>query len=102
MTSPLGKVRVALVFLFVMLAVNFLAAQRLREDAEGALHSAPDGKGSVDSEHALPEARPVGQSVSQGHGINYHGGPVMALPTFTLSGMAIGPLVRKLLTGRLP
>src|SRR5205807_3149072 len=77
MRSPFGKVRVALVFLFVMLAVNFLAAQRVRDEAEDALHSVPDGKGGADSEHALPEARPVGQSVSQGHGINYHGGPVM-------------------------
>src|SRR5437773_1153806 len=77
MTCLPGKVRVALVFLFVMLAVNFLAAQRLNPEAEDALHSAPDGKGGADSEHAMPEARPVGQSVVQGNGINYHGGPVM-------------------------
>jgi len=77
MTSPLGKIRIAFVFLFVMLAVNFLAAQKLRDGAEGALHASPDGKGGSDSEHALPEAGPVGFAVSQGHGINYHGGPVM-------------------------
>src|SRR5947207_198668 len=77
MTCLPGKFRVALVFLFVMLAVNFLVAQRLNPEAEDALHSAPDGKGGADSEHAMPEAKPVGQAVVQGNGINYHGGPVM-------------------------
>ena len=75
MTSPLRKVRVPLIFFFVMLAVNFLAAQKVRE---GDLHPVPDGKGSTDGQNFLQDARPTGQTVVTGNGINYHGGPVLA------------------------
>ena len=54
-----GKIRISLVFLFIVLAVNFLAAQRVRDDASNAAHPAPDGKGGQ-SGQLLHEARPGG------------------------------------------
>jgi len=75
MISPLGKLKIALVFLFVALAVNFLAAQSVRDDAPSALHPAPDGKGGSDA-HQLHAARPGGAK-NRTNGIVYHGGPVL-------------------------
>ena len=78
MVSLQGKVRIALVFLFVILAVNFMAAQKVREGAPDVEDRAPDGKGSGDSQVTLPaQAKPTGGQVVQGNGINYHGGPVL-------------------------
>jgi hypothetical protein len=62
--------------LFVLLAVNFLAAQKLQEGASGALHNAPDGKGGQGQE--VLAAAPSGGSVVQGNGIVFHtGGTVL-------------------------
>jgi len=68
MTSPFGKARIAVAFLFLVLAVNFMAAQTLNHP-QGV---SPDGKGG-----AVENAAPTGQSVTTGNGINYNGGPVM-------------------------
>ncbi|HEX7285975.1 MAG TPA: hypothetical protein VF532_07315 [Candidatus Angelobacter sp.] len=77
MTSPFGKARYALAFLFVILAVNFLVAQKVRqESAPEGNKLVPHGDGSVD---AVPDtgAAPTGQAVVTGNGINYNGGPVL-------------------------
>ncbi len=66
MRSPLGKF--VLASLFMLLAVNFMAAQAV-------LHGngvTPDGKGGV-----IENAKPTGQTVTTGNGINYNGGPVL-------------------------
>jgi Phosphate-induced protein 1 conserved region len=76
MKLPVGKLKVLLVFLFVMLAVNFLAAQRVRDDAPGQRDVMPTGKGTGDSQHVLPEARAAHAKPSN-NGISYHGGPVL-------------------------
>src|SRR5512146_910986 len=70
MKAPLGKGRIALAFLFVVLAVNFMAAQKVRDG--GQQEMAPTGEG-----HRVQPAGPTGQAVVTGNGINYHGGPVM-------------------------
>jgi hypothetical protein len=69
MIVSLGKVRFALAFLFVILAVNFMAGQTLRN---GGQQMAPDGAG-----HGVHPAAPTGDTVTLGNGINYNGGPVM-------------------------
>src|ERR1051325_3734850 len=69
MTASLGKMKSALVLLFVLLAANFLAAQGLRPGAGG--DTSPDG-------HLPGSQAPTKQpAVIQGNGINYHGGPVL-------------------------
>ena len=75
MTSPFGKARLVFVSLFVLLAVNFLAAQGLRPDAPGALDRVPDGAHGQGVGVMAPA--PSGGSVVQGNGINYHNGPVL-------------------------
>lgn len=76
MTSPSKKVRLAFVFLFVLLAANFMAAQGLREGAPGSLDRVPDGQHGQGA-GVLPAA-PIGTAVVQGNGINYHtGGTVL-------------------------
>ncbi|HXB20394.1 MAG TPA: hypothetical protein VNV88_03375 [Candidatus Solibacter sp.] len=79
MKFPLGKIKVLLTLLFVMLAVNFLAAQVLRQPS-------PEANGGDDiraTGHVLGApvetmaAQPGGFAVVQGNGINYHGGPVL-------------------------
>src|SRR6478609_2640624 len=73
MKAPLGKFRYALALLFVLLAANFLMAQKVREG------SAPDGMKNVpngDGTAAAVAAGPTGQAVVTGNGINYNGGPV--------------------------
>ncbi|HEX7285973.1 MAG TPA: hypothetical protein VF532_07305 [Candidatus Angelobacter sp.] len=77
MISPFGKVRFSLALLFVVLAVNFLMAQRVREGSAPAGHKlVPHGDGSVE---AVPGtgAAPTGNTVTLGNGINYNGGPVL-------------------------
>src|SRR6266704_1286383 len=82
MSSPLGKMRYALAFLFVILAVNFLAAQVVRHDNQSGT-ARPDGKGGVVVENQTEAATgeiqlgPIGDAVATGNGINYHDGPVM-------------------------
>src|SRR5512147_2327739 len=70
MTTHLGKLRFALAVLFVILAVNFMAAQKVRDGAGQEMQ--PTGEG-----HGVQPAGPTGQAVVTGNGINYHGGPVM-------------------------
>jgi hypothetical protein len=72
MISPLGKIRFALAFLFLILTANLLMAQRIRSGGDAV----PDGKHGQ-SGQTLPAVAPVGQTVVQGNGINYHGGPVL-------------------------
>ncbi len=80
MTAPLGKVRFALAFLFVILAVNFLAAQAVRSGQANG-DQVPDDvthshKGNPNQ--TLPAlVGPIGETVVTGNGINYHGGPVL-------------------------
>ena len=71
MKSSPGKLRIGLVFLFAILAVNFLAAQAVRDEA-ATEHSAPDGKGGTSG-----HAHTVKPAKSSGNGIFYHGGPVL-------------------------
>ena len=73
MKFPLGKMRYALAFLFVILAANFLMAQQTRD---GGGQKFPDGKHQGNPAPA-PEAGPIGETVNLGNGINYNGGPVM-------------------------
>ncbi|HST76857.1 MAG TPA: hypothetical protein VLN58_00050, partial [Verrucomicrobiae bacterium] len=72
MRFSLGKIRYFLVFVFVLLVVNSLVAQRIRSGED----QAPDGKHGQ-SGQTLPAASPIGKTVVQGNGINYHGGPVL-------------------------
>ena len=77
MTSPLGKIRYALAFLFVFLAASFLMAQKVREGSAIEGHKlVPNGDGSTT---LVPDtgAAPTGNAVVTGNGINYNGGPVM-------------------------
>ena len=75
MKVALSKIRIPLVLLFVLLVVNFLAAQRVRDDAPAAAHPAPDGKGGQSGQF-LHEARTHGAHGGN-NGIFYHGGPVL-------------------------
>jgi hypothetical protein len=77
MKAPLGKFRFALALLFVLLAANFLMAQKVREgSAPDGMKNVPNGDGSAT---AVPDngARPTGGAVVTGNGINYNGGPVL-------------------------
>ena len=73
MRFPLGKVRIASSFLLVLLAANFMAAQRVRNTGQDQV---PDGKHGVSGD-TLPAIAPTGNSVATGNGINYHGGPIL-------------------------
>jgi phosphate-induced protein 1 len=83
MKLPQGKTRLALAFLFVVLAVNFATAQRVMEQhvdnpgqTEDPVPESHSHRGSPDQTlPAIPG--PIGQAVVTGNGINYHGGPVM-------------------------
>ena len=83
MNLPQGKTRLALAFLFVVLAVNFVTAQevmRQHVDNPGQTDDpVPDShshRGNPD--RTLPAIPgPIGEAVVTGNGINYHGGPVM-------------------------
>ena len=79
-----GKVRLVQAFLFVILAVNFMAGQAINRgqgNGNPAGDPVPDDiththKGNPNQ--TLPAVTgPVGQAVVTGNGINYHNGPVM-------------------------
>src|SRR5215472_1664706 len=72
MTASIGKARLALTFLFLILAVNFLAAQKMRDDSDQPTMKVPNGAGE-----GIEVARPAGHVVVTGNGINYNGGPVL-------------------------
>jgi hypothetical protein len=78
MKFPLGKIKVLLTLLFLMLAVNFLAAQKLREQSSDERGGDVRATGHVlDATPEIMAAKPSGGAVVQGNGINYHGGPVL-------------------------
>jgi len=78
MKTPLGKMKYALAFLFVILAANFLMAQNVRDGA--GVNKAPNGAGHGVHD-VVPTGNtatgPIGFAVHTGNGINYNGGPVM-------------------------
>lgn len=74
MKAPLGKMSYVLAVLFVMLAANLLIAQKPLNpptDQRATGHNLEAGQETMD------QAKPVGQAVVTGNGINYHGGPVL-------------------------
>src|SRR6478672_12128316 len=75
MKLPQGKIKVASVFLFLILAVNFMAAQKPLTNPDG--DAVPDGKHGNSTQTAAPVPGPIGEAVVTGNGINYHNGPVM-------------------------
>jgi hypothetical protein len=75
MKLPQGKFKVVSLCFFLILAVNFMAAQKPLTNPDGDL--VPNGKHGNSGQAAAPVRGPIGQAVSTGHGINYHGGPVM-------------------------
>jgi Phosphate-induced protein 1 conserved region len=81
MKLPQGKTSFASVVLFVILAVNFMAAQELQHvDNPGqTADKVPSGHvpGAPQETMEPAAAGPVGQAVVTGNGINYHNGPVM-------------------------
>src|SRR5215469_8959739 len=85
MKLPQGKIRFAFVFLFVILAANFLTAQALKQHVDNPgqtpMDPVPD---DVNHTHTgsrtqfLPAiSGQIGEAVVTGNGINYHGGPVL-------------------------
>ncbi|HKV95037.1 MAG TPA: hypothetical protein VJW20_21000 [Candidatus Angelobacter sp.] len=85
MTASLGKIKYALVLLFVILAANFLTAQALKQHVDNpgqtAMDPVPDDINHThrgNPNQTLPSILgPIGQAVVTGNGINYHGGPVL-------------------------
>src|SRR5262245_44039984 len=75
MTSLPGKVRLATAILFAILTVNFVIAQDVLK--RGGDDRRANGHVVDTPEETMPEARPSGQAVVTGNGINYHGGPVL-------------------------
>jgi len=75
MQKSFGKTRFALVFLFVILAVNFMVAQK---PLNGGQNMEPTGF-DHDVRPAAPggAAAPTPFAVVTGNGINYNGGPVL-------------------------
>jgi len=65
-----GTIRLALVILFVILAVNFMAAQKPLDNGQQRFE--PTGL-----DHGVRPAAPTGDTVTLGNGINYNGGPVL-------------------------
>src|ERR1700757_3176653 len=77
MKAPLGKSRFLLALLFVVLAANFLMAQSvLHPSVPSGDRMVPNGDGTT---IAVPDtgARPTGDTVVTGNGINYNGGPIL-------------------------
>jgi hypothetical protein len=68
-----GKTKLAVVFLFILLTVSFMAAQKPLENENGGQRLRPAGAGHG----VVPDAGPTGQAVVTGNGINYNGGPVL-------------------------
>jgi hypothetical protein len=83
MKLPQGKIRFASVFLFLILAVNFMAAQELNQHVDNpgqtAMDKAPTGHVPGVPPTSVEPAKPgpIGETVVTGNGINYHNGPVM-------------------------
>jgi hypothetical protein len=75
MKLPQGTIRLASVFLFVVLAVNFMSAQKPLTRPDG--DSVPNGKHGDSGQTQAAVPGPIGQAVVTGNGINYHGGPVL-------------------------
>ena len=80
MKLPLGKT--LLFSLFLALAVNFMAAQSLlKQHVDNPGQTPMDDRATGHNPEAVPEsieqARPTGQAVVTGNGINYHNGPVL-------------------------
>ncbi|MGC2743061.1 MAG: hypothetical protein WA672_07725 [Candidatus Angelobacter sp.] len=75
MKLPRGKIKVVSLFLFLILAVNFMSAQKPLTRPDG--DAAPDGKHGQSGQFAQPVQGPTGDAVVTGNGINYHGGPVL-------------------------
>jgi hypothetical protein len=74
MKSPFVKSNRFLAFLVVILATNLLMAQKVRENNAGPGEKmVPTGDGHA---VAVP-AKPTGETVVTGNGINYNGGPVL-------------------------
>jgi len=69
MEMSFGKARLALVLLFVILAVNFTVAQKPLNAGQSMEPAGFD--------HGVRPAAPGGQAVVTGNGINYNGGPVL-------------------------
>lgn len=74
MKMPLRRTWYAAAFACMLLSASFLMAQTLRQP-EGI---GPDGKGGLDPANVISNhAKPTPGTVTQGNGINYHGGPVL-------------------------
>jgi hypothetical protein len=69
MQMSLGKSKLALVSLFVILAVNLMVAQK---PLDAGQQMEPTGL-----DHGVRPAAPGGKTVTLGNGINYNGGPVL-------------------------
>ena len=76
MTSPVSKIKCAFLVLFVLFAMNLLAQDVLKRGNDGQ-DRRPNGHVADTPEETMPAARPTGNTVVTGNGINYHGGPVM-------------------------
>ncbi|HEX2330888.1 MAG TPA: hypothetical protein VHN74_19345 [Candidatus Angelobacter sp.] len=72
---PLGKTRIALTLLMVLLTVSFLTAQKPLNNPNG--DAVPDGKHGQSGQNQAAVPGPIGETVVTGNGINYHNGPVM-------------------------
>jgi hypothetical protein len=75
MKLPHGKTRFLSACLFVVLAVNFMVAQKPLTNPNG--DAVPDGKHGQSGQFAKPAPGPIGEAVVTGNGISYHGGPVL-------------------------
>jgi hypothetical protein len=75
MKLPQGKIRFASVFLFLILAMNFMSAQKPLTHPDG--DSVPNGKHGDSGQTQAAVPGPIGEAVVTGNGINYHGGPVL-------------------------
>src|SRR5258707_14128512 len=75
MQMSFGKTRLALVFLFVILAVNFMVAQKPLNSGQSMEPTGFDH----DVRPVAPggAAAPTPFAVTTGNGINYNGGPVL-------------------------
>jgi hypothetical protein len=74
--------RYALAFLLVILSANFLVAQELlKQHVDNPGQTPMDQRATGHDPSAVPEmierAKPTGDAVVTGNGINYHGGPVL-------------------------
>ncbi|HEV3039881.1 MAG TPA: hypothetical protein VHA33_19095 [Candidatus Angelobacter sp.] len=80
MKVSLGKSKVLLTFLFLLLTLNFLSAQTLRHPVNEPNEQGQDVRPTghvIDVPAETMAAQPAPKAVVQGNGINYHGGPVL-------------------------